>query len=169
MIALRLAKYHQITRNVMLITFLNSLGVVHFKSVHQDKQWISFFIFEFWKNTVMPLRKITGISKKLDTTPLYALYHTSLAVWQFLVYNQIPATTFSTSPSTDFLALSKPQNWAQKPLFCICWWNSVIILYTHTEYKRCDSKPHSHNKRALPRCFQQWQDHWSKCEGAEKQ
>jgi len=37
MIALRLEQYHQIMRNVMLITFINKLGVVHFKSVHQDK------------------------------------------------------------------------------------------------------------------------------------
>ena len=37
MIALRLEKYHQIMRNVMLITFINKLGVVRCKSVHQDK------------------------------------------------------------------------------------------------------------------------------------
>jgi len=53
----------------------------------------------------MPLKKNTGIGNKLDTTPQNALCHTSLTVWQFLVYNQIPATTFSTSPSAEFLVL----------------------------------------------------------------
>jgi len=62
----------------------------------------------------MPLRKNAGIGgKKLDSTPQNALCHTSLIVWQFLVYNQFSAITFSTSPSAEILVLPKPQNWAQ--------------------------------------------------------
>jgi hypothetical protein len=74
-------------------------------SVHQDKQRISFFILEFRKNAGMPLSKNTGIGEKLNTTPKNALCHTFLSVWQFLVYNQIPATKFSTSTSAEFLVL----------------------------------------------------------------
>jgi len=56
------------------------------------------FILEFWKIAGMPLSKNKGIGKQLETTPQNALCHTSLTVWQCLVYNQIPATTFPTSP-----------------------------------------------------------------------
>ena len=118
----------------------------------------------------MSLIKNTGTEKNQILHHKNAPCHTSLTVWQFLVNNKIPATTFSTSPSATFKA-SKLGSKAIVMNLLRKFSNNFAHTHIHTQKTRdvTASLPHSHTKRALPRYFQQWQDHWRKCLAAEDQ
>jgi hypothetical protein len=85
------------------------------------------------------------------------------------LYNQISATTPPHLPPQKFWLFQNFKTGLKSHCFA-----SVDEIQskcsTHRENKRnVTPSLKAIPKKALPKCFQQWQDHWSKCVGAEEQ